>query len=563
MMDDTNSEGTGNDARNTIIIKLNGSDSYWFGDEKTWMNSEKSDFNSGDIFDITLENGAQWTYFGLDYSRKTGNQEYDTIRKRVSSITLNGGIINLYDKDIEKTWKEIGLWDKLESGHYGIDPKREHDYVRIGELKGNGGIFRLDLNAFDKNKSDIVFIEKGEGQHLFEPYNLVLLESITPENSLTFALTGKDFDGKFSDKINLEGETLYQYELEVNSRPITQEDISNPDNSYWDVTSNLENNDASKFNLDDYVDGTNWFIQRIKMSESSAARAMTSAGYAAYDAALEMDRKDRREAQINYSEANTGFWVRIASGSTGIDQQYQWDHSGVSIGFERTLTFNNKIGTWFRYDKGDTNLLDVNGSGQMERYEFALYDLLNFNNHYLDFVARLGRVSSDFNVSSRYQTVGSFNQDYLALSAEYGHHFALPFNLYVEPQAQIQVSLLKDYEYNSSRGMSVKADSDTSILSRLGLRIGKEFFSEEIQGQIFARADVYHQFTNGQSATYQDRDNHSMNASWGDKNTFCMIGLGAAVNWARNYALQFNIEHATGGDLNDTWQVSGQFRYNF
>ena len=70
--------------------------------------------------------------------------------KRISNITLqNGGIINLYDEDIQNTWANtrateggkslLELWPALK------DVK--HDYVRIGKLEGNGGIFRLDLDS--------------------------------------------------------------------------------------------------------------------------------------------------------------------------------------------------------------------------------------------------------------------------------------------------------------------------------------------------------------------------------------------------------------------------------
>lgn len=62
------------------------------------------------------------------------------IPKRISAITLqNGGIINLFDEDIQNFLMDIGLYDRLNDGNYILD----HDYVRIGDLKGSGGIFRL------------------------------------------------------------------------------------------------------------------------------------------------------------------------------------------------------------------------------------------------------------------------------------------------------------------------------------------------------------------------------------------------------------------------------------
>lgn len=573
MMDDANSEGSGWAAANCVSIRLSGSDSYWFGDEKTTMNAKSddgrlgADLGTGDKFEITLDNGAQWSYFGLDLSRDMGGKHYQVIRKRISKITLNGGIINLYDENIRQRWQEIGLWDRLKDGNYGMNEEERHDYVRIGDLQGSGGIFRLDLNANDKMQSDMIFIEKGSGTHYFEPYNLTLLESITPENTLTFALTAKDANSvKFADKMNLDGETLYDYELEINSKTIAAEDIAKTENTYWDKTKDLDKDDVSKFSPSEFVGGTNWFIQRITMHESSAARAMTGAGFASYDAAIEMDRRDRREAQLVRDATNpdNGLWVRVSGGRSAIENQYRWDRRGVSIGFDREILDGNRFGAWLRYDKGETDLLDVNGKGDMSRTELAIYDTITFGSQYVDLVGRVGRVENEFDVTNKaYATHGDYDQDYAALSAEYGIRVALPADFFVEPQAQVQAAFLKSYDYDSDRGMKVEADGTTSILGRLGLRAGRILQSDTATGEVYARADVLHQFTDGQDATMRDDAGHSIDVVYGDNDTYGILGLGAAVYWADRYGLQFDVERSIGGDTDDAWQIAGHFRYAF
>ena len=160
MMDEVNKASTGSNSPNTVDITLSGSSAYWFGDEKTWQNSTWANGDSAeDIFDLTLENGAQWSYLSLAYVRNKPNNNpisHWAIPKRISKITLNGGIINLFDKNLQDTWKEIGLWDALNNGQYDYDmhPEYKHDYVVVGDLQGSGGIFRMDLNAVDKKASD-------------------------------------------------------------------------------------------------------------------------------------------------------------------------------------------------------------------------------------------------------------------------------------------------------------------------------------------------------------------------------------------------------------------------
>lgn len=483
------------------------------------------------------------------------------IPKRISAITLqNGGIINLFDEDIKDFLTEQGLYDLLNDGNYIMD----HDYVRIGDLKGSGGIFRLGLNAEDKTKSDMVFIENSTtgGLHYFEPNDLQKLESITPENTLIFALVGKDVEHgvQFADIENLLGETLYDYELEI-EQGTTETDTFDREEL---TNANGEFLTAEK---DKYLKGQNWYIRRVTMRESTAAMAMTGSGYAAYDAAIEMDRRDRRLAEaVHNTEGDDGLWVRVSHGRSGIDSQYRWDRTGVHVGFDREIVPGNTLGAWFSYTKGEADLLDINGRGtsDMTRYELAVYDTLTFNNQYLDLVGRIGRVSSEFDAASlAYRTTGDFDQDYAALSAEYGMTFRHPSGFFVEPQVQMQATFLKSYDYDSERTMSVEADSETSLQGRAGLRAGRQFADDFAAGELYVRADVLHQFTDGQDAVFRDNDGHVMKTNWGDRGTWGVVGMGGAVSWGKAYGLQLDVEHAFGGDVDNTWMITGRFNYAF
>ena len=554
---DLSSGATGYDGKtSTVTGTFSGRDSFWIGDEASSLNTrDPNRVNNKGELNLTFENGAQWSYLNLADTK--------AIPKRISAITLqNGGIINLFDEDIQNFLMDMGLYDRLNEGNYILD----HDYVRIGDLKGSGGIFRLGLNAEDKTQSDMVFIEKSTsgGLHYFEPNDLQKLESITPDNTLIFALVGKDAKDKvqFADIENLQGETLYDYELEIahettDADTLEREELTNANQEF------LTAEDQQKI----YLDGENWFIRRVTMKESTAAHAMTGSGYAAYDAAIEMDRRDRRLSEaVRNAVGDNGLWVRVSHGRSGIDGQYRWDRSGVHIGFDREIVSGNTLGAWFSYTKGEADLLDINGRGtsDMTRYELALYDTLTFGNQYLDFVGRFGRVSSEFDAaSSAFRTTGDFDQDYAALSAEYGMTFRHESGFFVEPQMQVQAAFLKSYDYDSDRGMRVDVDGDTSILGRAGLRAGRSFADEFAAGELYARADVLHQFTDGQDAVFRDNDGHVMETNWGDRGTWGVVGFGGAVSWGDAYGLQLDVEHAFGGDVDNTWLISGRFRYAF
>lgn len=576
MMDDRTLDNPG-----SIEITFSGVGSYWFGDEKTWMNSDWKKNNTSkvsyddwvqDAFNLKFEDGAEWTYFGIQSNRNKDGLQY-TIPKRISSIELNGGIINLYDGDVERYWKELGIWDLIQNEAFDMNVEGKHDYVRIGHLKGNGGIFRLDLNGDDKTQSDMVYIESGEGTHYFEPYNLQLLESITPENTLTFALVAQDSSVQFRDKQNIHGQALVDYELEIAKKEgITEEDLNNPDNAYWDKTANIDATTADqaelarKIDMNEFLNGTNWFIRRVTLKESAAAIGMTGAGYASYDAAIEMDRRDRRLAEQvrDIENSDNGLWVRVHHGRSGAENQYRWDRTGATVGIDRQITSNNRLGAYFTYTQGDTEFLDVRGDGDMKRYELAVFDTLQLGQHYFDFVGRLGRVSSDFNVGNQsYSTSGDFDQDYAAVSAEYGYQLLDTNGVFIEPQLQVQVAYVDGYDYDSQRGMEVDVDGETSVIGRAGLRAGREITTSSSNGSFYARADVYHQFTDGQDAVFRDQQGHRLDVNWGDTDTWASFGVGTSWVWKNRLGLQLDVEKVAGGKTEDTWLMSGRFSYLF
>lgn len=528
-----------------------------------------------DSVDLIFENGAQWTYFGdrqiLNESQSVGTVDatavFESTPKRISAITLNRGIINLYDEDIRRTWEEIGLTDKWS------DVKNiKHDYVRIGDLKGNGGIFRLDLDAEERQNSDMVFIESSSdgGQHYIEPYNMELLESVSPTNTLTFALQEKlPEDGKskfvsFAEKQNIYGQSLFDYELEIDSREI--EDTNQISDIKYDSWSEGEGKDDWDFNAEDYVHGKEWFIKRVTMTESAAAIGMRSAGYASYDLAVNMDRRDRRlQNAVFQNEEKDGLWARVQYGEAGAEHLYNADLTTVYVGYEKATSTDNRLGFSFAYTDGESDLNDLKGSGDLKRYEASVYDTLTFGSHYLDFVARFGQVDNEFDVTNQsgaLTTSGSFDQKYAALSAEYGYNFKDEHNVFIEPQVQLQVAYLDDYNYRTERNMKVDADSDISVIGRVGLRTGKTFESSDYVGELYARADVLHQFTDGQDAQFSDLSD-KVNVTWGNKDTWSIFGVGGYLNWKNNMSFQVDVERTAGGETIDTWLVSGRVNYLF
>ena len=547
--------------------------------------------NKSDSMNLEFSNGAQWTYFGFDQVLTDTMEDIplqldgipligsvdinidqidislNITPKRISAITLNGGIINLYDEDIQNTWANtrateggkslLELWPALK------DVK--HDYVRIGKLEGNGGIFRLDLNSDDPANSDVVFVESSEkgGLHYIEPYNPQKLASVSDTNRVTFAVTSKDANNiKFADKVNIYGERLVDYELGVDSEPIDSDAVK--EKIAQTVTQNYDT--FTDFNINDFDGGTNWFINRLTMTQSAASVAMRSAGYASYDTAVRMDRHDRRlHDAVFQNDEKDGLWVRVQYGEAGAQHIYDADLTSVYVGYEKATSPDNRLGVSFAYTDGDTDFKDVEGSGEIKRYEASVYDTMTFGAHYLDLVARFGQVENEFdsyNAIGTLKTSGDFDQKYAAISAEYGYTLKDSHNVFIEPQLQVQAAYLDGYTYRTERDMKVKADSDVSVIGRAGVRFGKAFEGSDMKGELYARADVLHQFTDGQDAHFIDPSNR-IGVTWGDTDTWSTFGLGGYMNVKDNVSFQVDVERTAGGETADTWLVSGKLNYLF
>ncbi len=613
---------------------FSGADSFWFGDEQTYQNfknitlkafgqsisiKSKEDLNTllsgnyktllepeianspyyealkekidgklkeygvqigsqvSDKIELKFENGAQWTYFGeggvQEIKQGDASATFESTPKRISAITLNGGIINLFDEDIQNTWANIkapdsdkslaDLWPDVAS----ID----HDYVRIGDLKGNGGIFRLDLNSDNQKNSDMVFIESSTtgGTHFIEPYRPQDLASVSDTNRLTFALVAANKDGsdsvRFADKQNIYGDSLFDYELYIGHETIDENNQELKDKLQNLVEKNYETF-KDDFDIKDYENGTHWYINRLLVKESAASIGMRSSGYASYDLAVSMDRRDRRLHNTVFQDGQKdGLWARIQYGEAGAEHLYDADLTTVYVGYENATSADNRLGFSFGYTDGSTDFNDVKGNGDLKRYEASIYDTLTFGSHYLDFVGRIGQVENNFDVTNqtgKLSTSGSFDQKYAALSVEYGFNYKDEHNVFIEPQLQLQAAYLDSYSYHTERNMKVKADSDISLIGRAGIRAGKTFEASNYAGELYARADVLHQFTDGQDADFSDLSN-KVGVTWGDKDTWATFGIGSYFNWNDKMSFQVDIERTAGGETIDTWLISGRANYLF
>ena len=594
-LDDATTDGTAK-------ITLNSNNSYWYGNEaqlvdensfNKFMNSLtdkqkevlekvkyflgielnyeylKNSIHGGNL-ELTLNNGAEWVYDsngGVSMNVSPGNRipipglidipvMVQSEVSRISAITLNGGVVNLQDDDIKAKYADyIGDLSKY----------KEHQKVTIGELKGSGGIFKVDLDwnvnqgvnygdssYYSKTGSDYIYIEKV-GEDASGSQQIV------------------DFD---ASKAHLEN-------MEINKDKLYFANVADGDTSFI-TASSVYSNAGNVFDYtygtgseDDDNDGSeDWYIAVSGKSAESNPNFSAAKGamYAGYALGTELDTLNKRMGEARYLEEDDGVWVRYRHSKTGWDDTYETNGDMFQLGFDNEVT--EKDGKHYRgvaidYTDADTNIMGISGEGEHERYAVSLYDTwLGEKGHYRDLVLRGGRINSDYDVSGAfskgYEDIGGdYHQWFGSISAEWGRKNDMGTGWYFEPQVQAQLARIGGASYVSDSGVDVDQDGATSLIGRAGFRIGREYIKENGKhDNFYIKADLLHEFAGDKSFSLTGNDGR-YDKEYDGQETWCDVGIGADISLGKNSYFWADVERTFGADFDNTWQVNGGFRWEF
>lgn len=519
---------------NKIKLTMSSDKSFWYGDEK----------NSSGIVDVSLSNGAEWIY--------------DT-NSTITALTLDeGGIVNLQDEDIKQKYE---AWDISE-----YRSSSEHKSVTIENLKGTGGIFKVDLDwnvnqgvnygdssYYSQSGSDYIYIENVDNTTKTNPVQIV------------------DFD---ASKAHLEN-------MEINKDKLYFANVENGTTSFITASSVYSN----AGNVFDYTYGTgsetdinrtdtDWYIAVSGKSAESNPNFSAAKGamYAGYALGTELDTLNKRMGEARYLEEDDGVWVRYRHSKTGWDDTYETNGDMFQLGFDNEVT--EKDGKHYRgvaidYTDADTNIMGISGEGEHERYAVSLYDTwLGEKGHYRDLVLRGGRINSDYDVSgafgNEYEDIGGdYHQWFGSISAEWGRKNDMGTGWYFEPQVQAQLARVGGASYVSDSGIDVDQDGATSLIGRAGFRIGREYVKDNGKhDNFYIKADLLHEFAGDKSFSLTGNDGR-YDKEYDGQETWCDVGIGADISLGKNSYFWADVERTFGADFDNTWQINGGFRWEF
>lgn len=228
-------------------------------------------------------------------------------------------------------------------------------------------------------------------------------------------------------------------------------------------------------------EGTNWYLDTAVNTTSNSGNIIKNAAALDYANAVTTDTLNKRLGEARYSNEGDGMWARVRHDRFGKTNRYEGKNTMTELGYDwkrcDTSYGKHMQGAAVNYTTGSADYKGVTGESSTKRYGLSFYDTqLRETGHYLDTVAKFGRVSNKFTLEQEDENNvnADYHNNYYALSFEYGRKNPLENNWYVEPQAQLQYTYLASTDYRTSQSTDVQLSGTDSLIGRVGFRIGRE-----------------------------------------------------------------------------------------
>lgn len=474
--------------------------------------------------DITLKNGSLWT-LGADSTANSVNPDARSI------ISL------------------AGTARKLETQSLG----------------GSGGTFLMDLkyqgddvNTYrDGDSSDFIVAHGGNGS----TYNVALsgdssVNGMTEGSKLYFASTAANSS---------------VFKLNQNIEVQNYNKIYNKNLSVLKDTNNLSVKKDTDTSNSDLKGFDNWFLtpDASKGHDGDTINPNGIVPGSAANAAFALWRDDdtllKRLGELRYNQQDDGIWARLVNKHLERDGRhgFKGNYKTIQVGYDKKKdTADNS--SWYyggavSHLWGDTDYTD--GHGSQKETDLSLYGTnIRPHGHYLDLIARVGRIDSDYTTS--YSDRGQFENWGMSIGAEYGRKKALGSGWSLEPQAQLTYHYLWGDDYTTSNGAKVSQDNADSLVGRLGFVLGKEFkVGTPHVGRVYLKASVLHDFLGDTGSSITDDLTYHDDDDLGD--TWYVAGLGTDVYLGSNTRFYFDAERNFNADVKMKYRFNAGLRFGF
>lgn len=497
--------------------------------------------------DLSFTNGATW---------------YLTDNSNVSDLTLDNGIVDLTEQ--VKNNEKVNAYE-----------------VFIDRNLNGSGLFKLDLTYLDNNvesymrddNSDFIYIYGGDNseQNIEFAINDANLGAMKSGDKLYFAQVHNDGatfgQGETIRKANEDSIYDNQYRIEseehkeVAQLSLDDRAASNPDG----IDEEKPTGPSEPEIVPMYSD---WYIT----CEKGGINPNGETPVQSYNAGFALWRDDdtllKRLGELRYTNDEGGVWTRVIGKKLEDNRALGFNTHAktVQVGYDRKDVQEDGSGTWRKgiaigHTWADTSF--SGGEGKNNYTDLSIYATnIRKHDHYLDLVARFGRINSDYDTV--YGDHGEFDNWAGSLSAEYGRKKQMnEDNWFIEPQAQLTYSYMWGDSYTTRKGVRVEQDNADSLVGRAGFIISKELESErKYPNRYYAKAFIMHEFLDGGDNTVS-LGSDRFYAGSDFKDTWYVVGVGANADMGNQCTFYFDAEKNFKAHVKMPYRIEAGFRWEF
>lgn len=276
-----------------------------------------------------------------------------------------------------------------------------------------------------------------------------------------------------------------------------------------------------------------------------------------------------RMGEVRMDEGKAGGWIRAygnkfdVSASSGVG--YQQTQQGLSFGADAPLPIDGGrwlVGLLGGYSKSDLDL-SHGTSGTVNSYYVGAYTtwLDDQSGYYFDGVLKFNRFQNESKVqlSDGKQTKGSYDNNGVGASLEFGRHIKLDDGYFVEPFTQLAGVIVQGKDYDLDNGLSAQGDRTRSLLGKLGATAGRDFdLGDGKVVQPYIRAAYVHEFANNNEVKVSNNVfNNDLSGSRGE------LGAGVAVKLTDKVSAHVDLDYSNGDKIEQPWGANIGVRYSF
>lgn len=388
----------------------------------------------------------------------------------------------------------------------------------------------------------------------------------------TFVM-GTDFANGTTDFLNITGDATGNHGLLLaasGAEPVNPEQIRVVHTGGGDAQFSLVGDvvDVGAYSYGLKKEGTDWFLDPNNRVISPGTRSVLALFNTAptvwYGEATSLRT---RMGELRFEPGQAGMWVRaygnkytVAEG-TGVG--YKQSQQGFTLGADMPIADSQwLVGVMAGHSTSD---LDLNRgtSANVKSYYVGAYAtwMDEESGLYFDAVAKVNRFKNESKVglSDRTTTKGSYSNTGGGLSAEVGRNIKLGDGFFVEPYAQMSTVVIEGADYHLNNGLKAQGERTRSIMAKAGATVGRDIQLDSGSVlQPYLRAAMVHEFANNNKV--EVNNNVFNNDLSGSRAEF---GAGVAVKLSKNLQLHADLEHSSGGKVEQPWGANVGVRYTW